>query len=191
MFDSDSTSKLVCEHCEDPFLPKMKTQKFCSRPCSVDAHNVLACARGKVARELANPARLVECKICSTIFETRSGNKQTCSDECSRENSRRGNRMRLTGNQAIIFARDGNRCAYCGSTPLEDGAKLTLDHIVPYSQGGDHTADNLVTACDSCNASKSDQQAGPHIQKAVNRLNEQNGIDPSKMIRVKDRRDYK
>ena len=43
----------------------------------------------------------------------------------------------------------GETCAYCGST--ED---LTLDHIVPLSQGGPHSFDNLCVACRSCNASK-------------------------------------
>ena len=32
-----------------------------------------------------------------------------------------------------LFARDGWRCAYCGST----GGRLTLDHIVPRSRGGE------------------------------------------------------
>jgi len=44
----------------------------------------------------------------------------------------------------------GPMCAYCGST--ED---LTLDHIVPLSQGGPHSFDNLTVACRSCNTSKS------------------------------------
>ena len=44
----------------------------------------------------------------------------------------------------------GPMCAYCGST--ED---LTLDHIVPLSQGGPHSFDNLTVACRPCNTSKS------------------------------------
>lgn len=41
-------------------------------------------------------------------------------------------------------------CAYCGRS----GFKLTMDHISPISRGGNHTVNNLVPACRSCNASK-------------------------------------
>ena len=40
-------------------------------------------------------------------------------------------------------------CMYCGAT-----TNLTIDHIVPLSKDGTHTADNLTVACKSCNASK-------------------------------------
>ena len=40
-------------------------------------------------------------------------------------------------------------CVYCGSTH-----NLSLDHLIPRLQGGEDAADNLVTACRSCNSSK-------------------------------------
>lgn len=43
-----------------------------------------------------------------------------------------------------------HRCAYCGRQ-LE---KLTIDHIVPLSRGGEHTKENVVPACRHCNSSK-------------------------------------
>lgn len=43
-----------------------------------------------------------------------------------------------------------NRCAYCHAPLKQDGQ----DHIVPLSVGGDHTLDNVVPACRSCNARK-------------------------------------
>ena len=48
-----------------------------------------------------------------------------------------------------IFARDGNRCQYCGRH-----ADLTLDHVMPRHRGGPHTWENLVAACRSCNHRK-------------------------------------
>lgn len=48
-----------------------------------------------------------------------------------------------------IFKRDSSMCQYCGSTN-----HLTLDHVIPKSRGGRTTWDNLVTACQSCNAKK-------------------------------------
>lgn len=48
-----------------------------------------------------------------------------------------------------LFARDGWRCAYCGST-----GRLTLDHVVPRSRGGDSVWENVVTSCAPCNLHK-------------------------------------
>ncbi len=48
-----------------------------------------------------------------------------------------------------IFKRDGNRCVYCNSS---EG--LTIDHVVPRSMGGRDSWENLVTACQKCNARK-------------------------------------
>ena len=52
-----------------------------------------------------------------------------------------------------IYARDGFACCYCGST-VEEGTKLTLDHIIPHSLGGDNKETNLVTCCHKCNSSR-------------------------------------
>jgi 5-methylcytosine-specific restriction endonuclease McrA len=49
-----------------------------------------------------------------------------------------------------LFARDGWRCQYCGS----EGGKLTLDHIVPRSRGGESVWENVVTSCSPCNLRK-------------------------------------
>ena len=49
-----------------------------------------------------------------------------------------------------LFARDGWRCVYCG----EGGGRLTLDHVVPRSRGGDSVWENVVTSCAPCNHRK-------------------------------------
>jgi len=43
-----------------------------------------------------------------------------------------------------------HRCAYCGKKMN----KLTIDHIVPISKGGKHSANNVVPACLRCNCAK-------------------------------------
>ncbi|CAN1210106.1 HNH endonuclease [Tumidithrix helvetica PCC 7403] len=48
-----------------------------------------------------------------------------------------------------ILRRDRQACQYCGSTK-----KLTLDHVIPRAQGGPHTWENVVTACEPCNLRK-------------------------------------
>lgn len=42
-----------------------------------------------------------------------------------------------------------DRCLYCG-----DNIKLTYDHVIPLSRGGDTSISNCVIACKSCNSSK-------------------------------------
>ena len=43
-------------------------------------------------------------------------------------------------------------CFYCGSI-----GNLSLDHIVPQATQLNHSWDNLITACRSCNSSKGDR----------------------------------
>jgi hypothetical protein len=52
-----------------------------------------------------------------------------------------------------ILRRDGFACKYCGAR-AEDGIKLQIDHIKPYSKHKDDNDDNLVTACFDCNIGK-------------------------------------
>jgi 5-methylcytosine-specific restriction endonuclease McrA len=62
-----------------------------------------------------------------------------------------------------LFARDGWRCVYCGTT----GGRLTLDHVVPRSKGGESVWENVVTACAPCNLRKGDRsldQAGMELK---------------------------
>lgn len=60
-------------------------------------------------------------------------------------------RARVALNRRAVFARDGNRCQYCGATAEN------IDHVVPRSKGGTHTWDNVVAACRPCNTRKEDR----------------------------------
>jgi 5-methylcytosine-specific restriction endonuclease McrA len=53
----------------------------------------------------------------------------------------------------VLFARDGWRCVYCGTA----SGRLTLDHVLPRSRGGDSSWENVVTACSPCNLRKGDK----------------------------------
>jgi len=67
-------------------------------------------------------------------------------------------------NRRNIFARDKNRCQYCGKRfPT---AELSLDHIVPRSLGGKADWENIVCACTRCNVKKgcrTPEQARMHL----------------------------
>lgn len=55
-------------------------------------------------------------------------------------------------NRRNIFARDSNRCQYCGKRfPTQE---LSLDHVVPRSRGGETTWENIVCSCVRCNVKK-------------------------------------
>lgn len=61
-------------------------------------------------------------------------------------------RQGLRFNRRNVFARDANRCQYCGSQfPMSE---LSLDHVVPRSRGGTTTWENIVCACVKCNVRK-------------------------------------
>jgi 5-methylcytosine-specific restriction endonuclease McrA len=49
-----------------------------------------------------------------------------------------------------IIQRDKGICRYCGCKPK----RPIIEHVIPASQGGLATSDNLVVACQSCNVRK-------------------------------------
>lgn len=61
-------------------------------------------------------------------------------------------RQTVKFNRKNIFARDENRCQYCGRKfPT---SQLSLDHIVPRSRGGTSNWNNVVCCCLKCNVRK-------------------------------------
>ena len=61
-----------------------------------------------------------------------------------------------------VFNRDRHTCQYCG----KETRQLTLDHVIPRYRGGQHTWENVVSACVPCNRRK----AGKTPQEARMRL---------------------
>lgn len=60
-----------------------------------------------------------------------------------------------------------NSCFYCGS----DKYKLTQDHIIPISRGGNHNIFNIVPACALCNCRKNNKTLKEYI----------NAVDPTSL----------
>ena len=54
-----------------------------------------------------------------------------------------------------IYQRDKNTCQYCGKKFKREN--LTRDHVIPKSQGGKNTWNNIVTACNDCNSKKANR----------------------------------
>jgi hypothetical protein len=69
-----------------------------------------------------------------------------------------------------LYLRDGLACVYCG-LGIEDGAMLTLDHLIPHSQGGTNANDNLITACRTCNSARADRPLTEFAERVAGYLN--------------------
>lgn len=58
-----------------------------------------------------------------------------------------------------VFHRDNYTCQYCG----KQSQQLTIDHVIPRYLSGQHTWENVVSACIPCNhrkAGRTPKQAG-------------------------------
>ncbi len=67
-------------------------------------------------------------------------------------------------NRRNIYARDSNKCQYCGKKFATN--ELSLDHVLPRSQGGKASWDNIVCCCVKCNVKKggrTPEQAHMHL----------------------------
>ena len=67
-----------------------------------------------------------------------------------------------------IFNRDRYTCQYCGKQTRQ----LTLDHVIPRYRGGQHTWENVVSACVPCNrrkAGRTPQEAGMKLIRLPSR----------------------
>ena len=54
-----------------------------------------------------------------------------------------------------VLKRDNFCCCVCGRSPsTTKGLELHIDHIIPYSKGGETVIDNLQTLCSDCNLGK-------------------------------------
>jgi len=53
--------------------------------------------------------------------------------------------------RTLVFARDGHVCLRCGCSVR---LRLRADHVIPESQGGEASMENLQTLCMSCNSWK-------------------------------------
>lgn len=63
-----------------------------------------------------------------------------------------------------VYSRDGGKCQYCGHKVPRHEA--TYDHVIPRSQGGPTSWENVVICCTPCNQKKggrTPKQAGMHL----------------------------
>lgn len=78
-------------------------------------------------------------------------------DEEKQPNHQKGHREPNLRLRFKVMQRDNFKCCLCGRSPATDPSIiLVVDHIYPWSKGGETTYDNLQTLCEECNLGKSD-----------------------------------
>ena len=78
----------------------------------------------------------------------------------------RARHQTVTFSRRNLFKRDHSTCQYCGCQPGTE--ELTIDHVIPRSQGGQTTWENCALACVACNARKANrtpEQAGMKLRR--------------------------
>lgn len=153
-----------CGHPLQPF-PSLLARgmgKFCSRSCYAAWQH-----RQERAQE-------VVCTRCGARFRRKSvylrrTRRTFCSRQCARAFNRGPRNAMWRGGHdpnrgpnwrrlaAIIRDRDAHTCVRCGLSEAENGARLSVDHIVPWKYLPKRLAnhpDNLVAICKSCHTWK-------------------------------------
>lgn len=85
---------------------------------------------------------------------SRVTNTQKSETILSKHKTNRDVNLRL---RFLVMKRDNFKCCICGATPATNpSVELHIDHIIPWSKGGETTIENLQTLCSNCNLGKSD-----------------------------------
>lgn len=101
---------------------------------------------------------------CTQLLEDKESQSRSSSLSQKVEKPIRNNKVRNKSNNSRnislkvrlkVLSRDNFRCVYCGSSPVTSvGTKLHIDHIKPFSEGGENSINNLQTLCEECNLGK-------------------------------------
>jgi len=144
------------------------------RACSPECERLYVNQKQRAYMQARRPRqRERACRECGRLFTPTYGSKRRhfCLPQCERRATRRiGRAIRRARKQQAhrervdpiaVLRRDRYRCQLCGrSTPARLRGRMVdnapeIDHIVPLSQGGSHTYDNVQCACRKCNGRKS------------------------------------
>jgi 5-methylcytosine-specific restriction endonuclease McrA len=84
-----------------------------------------------------------------------SVNSQTTDISLTSKGARRTSRDPSLRLRFQVLQRDRFACCSCGASPAtKAGVELHLDHVTPWSKGGETTLANLQTLCSKCNLGK-------------------------------------
>lgn len=161
---SDSLSKFRCLNGCGTFLDSKGTCLECKAETEAAALARRDAARAeREAKKAERALEMITCvsEHCDATFLRGTGSSKRRCRSCQHEARKAKDRLNdarrkgITSQYAVpdvsgIITEDAV-CFYC-----ESPDNLTLDHVIPLARGGQHTRDNLVAACWSCNCSKQD-----------------------------------
>lgn len=161
-----------CYSCRERSVVHGKVSTYLYRKCRCPlcraSWNQRCNDRQKKARRDRGLLKVKACVICGTEFNPH-GQQVTCSPHCRRKYAgkicdHRSRAIFYGGehekvSRVDVFERDGWVCGVCRE-PVDpqaaypDPMSASLDHVVPLSRGGSHTADNAQCAHLACNRRK-------------------------------------
>ena len=98
---------------------------------------------------------LRKCPSCAPVSRKRKKANSVSSSSVASSNVK--SRKISTRIRYAVLKRDNFKCCACGASPAKDpSVELHVDHIIPWSKGGEATLENLQTLCSLCNIGKSD-----------------------------------
>jgi 5-methylcytosine-specific restriction endonuclease McrA len=102
----------------------------------------------------ANPTRKAQRRKANVAYrQTAKGKAMKHRQGAKRRGAILTSEKPLTAEEwSEVLAAHKFRCFYC-----KRKKKLTLDHVIPLSKGGQHTKMNVVPACGPCNSRKCDR----------------------------------
>jgi hypothetical protein len=164
-----------CGKCGEVFQPRVNDGQLHCAPCEKEIYAFKVMLRGalgkadRVAKAWSKPPKT--CPHCGAEFRTVQTKAAYCSPACSQaaHNATRKAQWKVRDggvvvervSRAYIVQRDKATCHLCGKKCREE--EIHLDHLVPLSRGGDHSAANLRVACATCNLSKRADARGEQL----------------------------
>lgn len=139
----------ACVICGNSLAGKRVNAQFCNRACKMRAAESRR-VRDDGARYLLERHRRIAYAIAYAKVKPHVGQAARVRRKAWKRDA---GVFQVTGEDwRRLCDRHDRRCVYCSRR-----RPLTMDHVIPLSRGGRHSIGNLLPACASCNASKSNR----------------------------------
>jgi len=164
----DVAAVCCCQPCRRRLSTEEKVRRGILRP-----RPVLACERcgSDFTPKLRGPANAAKARFCSVACANGGipgGDPYRNQRKMATRKARRLAAFVEVVDPLTLFTRDGWRCHICGkrvrqNLPGNHPAGPTIDHLIPLSQGGDHSYANTALAHRRCNVANGVRAVGDQL----------------------------